>query len=330
MKAVVMTAVGDADVLVYQDIDEPNQQSATEVKIKLKVAGVNPIDTKLRAGGLFYEDALPAILGCDGAGEVVEVGSEVKNYQVGDRVCFFNGGLGEQQGNYAEFCWIDERWLSKIADSVTYAEAGASPIVLITAWGALFERGGLQAGQTVLVHAGAGGVGHVAIQLAKLKGAKVITTVGSLEKVAFVKSLGADEVIIYSQQNVPESVMELTAGKGVDLVFDTVGGEVFNQSIDAVAHYGRVVSLLAAETDNLGEARMKNLSVAFELILTPLVRGLDEIRDQHIQILNQCTQWMSEGKLSVHISKKLPLSEAITAHRMIEEGHTVGKIILEI
>jgi len=330
MKAVVMTAVGDVEVLTYQEVDEPKQQSTSEVKIKLKAAGVNPIDTKLRAGGLFYENALPAILGCDGAGEIIEVGADVQHYQVGDRVNFCHGGLGKPQGNYAEFCWVDERWLSKIADNVSYVEAAAAPLVLITAWGALFERGGLQAGQTVLIQAGAGGVGHVAIQLAKLKGARVITTVSSPEKAAFVKGLGADEVIIYSQQEVIKSVMELTAGKGADLVFDTVGAEIFNQSIDAAAHYGTVVSLLAAETDNLGEARMKNLKIAFELMLMPMLRELDEARDQHINILNQCGQWMAEGKLSIHISKKLALSEAAIAHRLIEEGHTVGKIVLEI
>jgi NADPH2:quinone reductase len=204
------------------------------------------------------------------------------------------------------------------------------PLVLITAWGALFDRGGLQAGQTVLIHAGAGGVGHVAIQLAKLKGARVITTVSSEQKAAFVKAMGADEAIIYTQGGFVDAVNALTGGKGADLVFDTVGAEVFKDSIPATAHFGRLVTLLDPGELNLGEARMRNLLIGFELMLTPMLRDLPEQRDKHVAMLNQCAEWVDKGLLKTHISKQLPLAEAATAHQLIETGHSSGKIVLTI
>jgi NADPH2:quinone reductase len=194
----------------------------------------------------------------------------------------------------------------------------------------LFDRGGLQAGQTVLIHAGAGGVGHVAIQLAKLKGAKVITTVTSGQKAEFVKSLGADEAIIYTQNGFANAVNDLTGGKGADLVFDTVGAAVFKESIAVTAHFGRLVTLLDPGELNLSEARMRNLLIGFELMLTPMLRDLPEARDKHVEILNQCAQWADKGLLKLHVSKQLSLKEGVIAHELIEAGHTIGKIVLSI
>ena len=330
MKAILMTAAGDSDVLMFQDIAEPEITQPTQIKVKLKAAGVNPVDTKIRRNGVFYDQALPAVLGCDGAGIVVETGSEASRFKVGDNVWFCHGGLGREQGNYAEYTVIDERWVSLSPKTYSFTEAAASPLVLITAWGALFDRGGLQAGQTVLIHAGAGGVGHVAIQLAKVKGAKVITTVSSVQKAEFVKSLGADEAIIYSQDGFANAVNELTGGKGADLVFDTVGAAVFKESIAVTAHFGRLITLLDPGELNLGEARMRNLLIGFELMLTPMLRDLPEARDKHVEILNHCAQWADKGLLKPHISKQLPLEEAALAHKLIETGHTSGKIVLSV
>ncbi|WP_262965787.1 zinc-dependent alcohol dehydrogenase family protein [Methylobacter psychrophilus] len=330
MKAILMTAVGKIDVLKYQDIPEPEILETTQIKIKLQAAGVNPVDTKVRHNGLFFDQPLPAVLGCDGAGIVVETGTAVSQFKVGDKVWFCNGGLGREQGNYAQYTVLDERWVSLSPKTFSFIEAAAAPLVLITAWGALFDRGGLQAGQTVLIHAGTGGVGHVAIQLAKLKGAKVITTVSSAQKADFVKNLGADEAIIYTQQDFVATVNELTDGKGADLVFDTVGSAVFEKSIAATAHFGRLITLLDPGELNLNEARMRNLLIGFELMLTPMLRDLPEARDKHINILNNCAQWADQGLLKLHVSKQLPLKEAAIAHQLIETGHTTGKIVLSI
>lgn len=330
MRAIMMTAIGDPDVLKLQDIDEPQISTATQIKVRLKAAGVNPVDTKIRHSGLLYDNPLPAVLGCDGAGEVIETGSAVSQFKPGDQVWFCHGGLGREQGNYAEYTVLDQRWASLMPNTCSFAEAAALPLVLITAWGALFGRGGLQSGQTVLIHAGAGGVGHVAIQLAKLKGARVITTVSSGQKAEFVKAIGADEAIIYTQGGFVGAVNELTQGKGADLVFDTVGAEVFKESIAATAHFGRLVTLLDPGELSLAEARMRNLLIGFELMLTPMLRDLPEARDQHVEILKQCAQWIDKGLLKTHISKQLPLAEAAKAHQLIETGHSTGKIVLTI
>ncbi len=330
MKAIVMTAPGNPDVLQYQEIPEPQIRKLTEIKVKLSAAGVNPVDTKIRKNGLFFDQPLPAVLGCDGAGTVVEVGDNAKRFKVGDKVWFCHGGLGREQGNYAEYIVLDERWVGNMPSNLSFAEAAALPLVLITAWGGLYDRGGLQTGQTVLIHAGVGGVGHVAIQLAKRKGARVITTVSSESKAQFAKSLGADEVIIYTEQDLGVTLLNLTDGKGADLVFDTVGGDVCKQSVMLTAHFGRLITLLGLADIDLNEARMRNLLIGFELMLTPMLRDLDDARRKHIEILQQCCQLIEQGLVKPHISQEYPLASAAEAHLALETGHTQGKIVLTI
>jgi NADPH:quinone reductase len=328
MKAIIMTATGNTNVLQVADIPEPEISSPTQIKVKIAAAGVNPVDTKIRKNGLFYDQQLPAVLGCDGAGTVIETGASVRKFKPGDKVWFCHGGLGREQGNYAEYNVLDERWASLMPSALTFNQAAALPLVLITAWGGLYDRGGLQEGQTVLIHAGAGGVGHVAIQLAKLKGARVITTVSSEDKASFVKALGADEVLFYTSDDLVSSVLNLTDGKGADLVFDTVGPAVVKESIMATAHFGRIVTLLGLDDFDLTEARMRNLLIGFELMLTPMLRDLDHARDTHVQILDDCKSLIEKGLLKSHIAKELHFLHAAEAHNLIEAGHTAGKIVL--
>ena len=160
MKAVLMTAPGAPDVLQLQQVDNPAVPVGdTELLVRLKAAGINPIDTKLRKRGTFYPDKMPAILGCDGAGIVEAVGAGVQKFRVGDEVYFCSGGLGDRYGNYAEYTVVEERLVARKPKSISFAEAAATPLVLITAWEALYDRGRLEAGRKVLIHAGAGGVG---------------------------------------------------------------------------------------------------------------------------------------------------------------------------
>ncbi len=330
MKAILMTDKGSVEVLQLADIAEPEIMTATEVKIRIKAVGVNPIDTKVRSNGGFYQQIFPIVLGCDGSGEIVEVAEGVSQYKVGDEVWYCHGGLGNEQGSYAEYTVVDNRWLSLKPNNISFVEAAAMPLVLITAWNALFEKGDLQPEQTVLIHAGAGGVGHVAIQLAKLHGAQVITTVSSEEKADFVKSLGADHAVIYTETGFVNEVKRLTHNQGVDLVIDTVGGEVFKQSIAITAYFGRLITLLDPGDVVLAEARMRNLLIGFELMLTPMLKGLDDARDKHVIILQRCKQWLERGDLKVHIADVFPLQQAMMAHKKIEQGHVSGKIVLEI
>lgn len=330
MKAVLMTAAGSPEVLQLQDVPKPTVPlENTQLLVRLVAAGVNPIDTKLRQRGTFYPEQMPAILGCDGAGIVEAVGAGVERFRVCDEVYFCYGGLGAHQGNYAEYTVVDERFVACKPASVSFTEAAAAPLVLITAWEALYERGRLAPGERVLIHAGAGGVGHVAIQLAKLKGASVCTTVSSQEKANFVKELGADEVIFYQETDFVQAALNWTGGEGVDLAFDTVGGETLHKTFPAVRVYGDIVTILEPKADTVWKAaRLRNLRIGLELMLTPMLQGLEESLKHHGEILEQCAIWMDEGKLKVEVSHRFPLAEAAQAHQVLESGGMVGKVVL--
>ncbi|HDK38300.1 MAG TPA: alcohol dehydrogenase, partial [Thiolapillus brandeum] len=250
-------------------------------------------------------------------------------FQPGDKVWFCHGGLGREQGNYAQFTVLEESRAEFMPARINYPQAGATPLALITAWEALYDRGRLQEGQTVLIHAGAGGVGHLAVQLAKIRGAMVITTVSNEEKADFVRSLGADAVINYRTQALDKTVMELTGDKGVDLAFDTVGPEAFRQSLPLIREYGTIVTILDPEQSLItSEARNRNLSIAFTLMLTPALKDLNDALEHQGEILRLGGEWMSEGRLKVEVSRILQLNEAPVAHKLIEEGHTLGKLVL--
>jgi len=330
MQSIEMTATGSADVLrLNTQASEPQIERSTQIKVRLEAAGVNPIDTKVRTRGLFYSAEPPAILGCDGAGEVVAVGAQVDRFKVGDKVWFCHGGLGREPGNYAQFTVLEQAEAELKPASLGFSEAAAAPLVLITAWEALFDQARLSAGETVLIHAAAGGVGHVAVQLAKQHGARVIATVGNEENATFVRQLGADEVIDYRQQRLLEEVMAMTDGKGVQVGFDTVGPSVFRDTIPAMAPYGRLVTLIDPGPDvDFSLARTRNLQIAFTLMLTPMLLDLPGPRQHHGEILRQCAKLADEGRLRIHVCKEYPLAQAPTAHRDIEQGHTRGKRVL--
>ncbi len=332
MQAIHMTAAGaPADVLQLVDTPEPEITAPDQIKVQLKAAGINPVDTKLRSRGVFFPDALPAILGCDGAGIITAVGDEVTRFQTGDAVWFCHGGLGGTPGNYAEYTVLPEAEAELKPASLDFTEAAALPLVLITAWEALLDRGRLQQGQTVLIHAGAGGVGHVAIQLARSVGARVATTVSTPQKADLARALGADRAILYTDEDVQTAVMEWTGDRGVDVVLDTVGGDTFRDSLELASVYGQVVTLLDPGNDvSWGSARSKNLGIHFTLMLTPMLQDLPEARRHQGEILNHCSQLISEGKLRVHIAGVLPLAEAARAHAIIEAGHAQGKIVLSM
>ena len=333
MKAIVMTAAGNPDVLELQNVAEPKIEQPNQLLVQLKAAGVNPIDTKLRRRGTFYPQQMPAILGCDGAGIVKAVGSKVQKFKPGDEVYFCAGGLGKQgTGNYAQLAVVAEHFVAQKPQSISFAEASAAPLVLITAWEALFDRGRLATGQKVLIHAGAGGVGHVAIQLAKIKGAEVCTTVGSSDKARLVRQFGADEPILYQQKHFVEAVLNWTNQEGVDLAFDTVGGETFFTTFNAVKVYGDLVTLLEPNYDlgTLKVARNRNLRLSVELMLTPMLQGLVEAEKHQGEILQQCANLIDEGKLKIYLNQTFPLKDASAAHQAIETGSMTGKVALSI
>ncbi len=324
-----MRAAGNPEVLQLGEVPIPSIQGDTELLVRLKAAGINPIDTKLRQRGTFYPDRMPAILGCDGAGIVEAVGAGVQKFRPGDPVYFCNGGLGGHPGTYAEWAIVDERFAARKPDSLSFAKAAAAPLVLITAWEALYDRARLQPGQRVLIHAGAGGVGHVAVQLAALQGAIVATTVSTPEKAEFVRQLGATHIIPYKDTDFVEATLRWTNGQGVDIAFDTVGGETFGKTFEAVQIYGDIVSILEpAASTNWKIARNRNQRVSFELMLTPMLKGLVEEQIAQAKILEQCARLIDKQQLTIHVGQTFPLEQAAAAHRLLEGGSVTGKLVL--
>lgn len=330
MKAILATAAGSPKVLQAADLPLPPLPSPHHVRVKLAAAGVNPVDAKLRASPAYHPDKLPAILGCDGAGLVDEVGDAVTRFEVGDAVFFCNGGIGDEPGCYAEYTTVHEDFCAAKPAQLSMQQAAALPLVCITAWEALVERARLQTGQTVLIHAGAGGVGHIALQLARHLGARVATTVSDETKAEFARALGAERIIRYRDADFVLAALAWTNSAGVDVVFDTVGGDTFLRSFDATRLGGTVASLLATAMTqaDVQKARLRNLTLGFELMLTPQLYGLHAERVRQRAILERCAAMYEAGQLKVHISHTLPLQHAAEAHRLIEAGGTMGKIVL--
>jgi len=335
MRAVIMKETGEPNVLSIGDCEKPTCGRG-EVLIRVIAASVNPIDTKLRSHGLFCGKP-PAILGCDGAGIVEAIGADISRFDPGDAVYHCYGGLGQltenqtAAGNYAEYIVVPEAYVAQKPDCLDFIDASAAPLVLITAWESLFDRARLQTNQKVYISGGAGGVGHMAIQLAKLAGCSVATSVSTNEKADIVRELGADLVIHYQQQDVTKALLAWTNDTGVDVAFDTVGGSAFNPLVSATRVYGDIVTILQVPDDaDWQSIRLRNIRISQELMLTPMLLGLHEAAEHHGDILEQCAQLFDERKLSVLVSDTLPLEQAAVAHRRIETGSMTGKLVLEI
>ena len=329
MKVIEMRETGGPAVLQLVDRPRPQLTGPADILVRLKAAGVNPVDTKIRQRGALLPDGLPAVLGCDGAGVVEEAGAEVTRFKPGDEVWFCHGGLGGPVGNYAEYIVLDNQLAQSKPLSIDFVHTAAAPLVLLTAWEALHDRARLSEGQMVLIHAGAGGVGHVAIQIARAAGARVCTTVSSPEKADFANALGAEYCINYKEEDLVESIMDWTEGRGVDVALDTVGPEVFRRTIPAMAHYGDLVTILDPGPDlDLKEARNRNLRISLELMLTPMLFNLQRARTHQGEILRRCAKMIDRGDIKIHVSQTFPLAEAQKAHKLIEEGHVSGKLAL--
>jgi NADPH2:quinone reductase len=332
MRAVLMNAPGEPDVLVAADVPVPTLTTPYDVLVKLHAAGVNPIDTKVRKLNMYYPNKLPSILGCDGAGVVEAVGGSVTRVRTGDEVFFFNNGLGGAPGTYAEYTVVPEDYLVSKPGNLTMLEAAGIPLALITAWEALVNRGDLRDGQSTLIHAGAGGVGHIAIQLARYFNARIATTISNSRKAEFVQSLGAELAIDYNKHDFVEAALNWTDGLGVRLVLDTIGGETFCKSFAATRLYGRVVTLLSTtcDTQHINTARLRNLCIGYVQMAAPLYFNLHAPRILQTRILERGAKLFEQGILKAHIGLALPLEKAAEAHGLIEAGHTTGKIVLQI
>ena len=297
MKAVVMHETGDPEVLRHEDIDAPEPDDG-QVLIRVRAASVNPIDWKYRRG--LAETPLPAVLGNDASGTVEA--SRADGFSEGDDVF----GM-VASGGYAELAVASAAAIARKPAGVSHEQAAAIPVGGMTAWQALFDRGGLQSGQTALIAGAAGGVGHFAVQFASHAGARAVGT-GSSRNREFVLDLGADQYVDYTQQDVAGAVSD------VDVVFDTVGGETTPSLVPTVREGGVIVTIAAAPPEEAAQARGARAEL---LIMNPDPEQLARIADL-----------VASGDVRVELAEVLPLAQVARAHELSESGHVRGKLIL--
>jgi NADPH:quinone reductase-like Zn-dependent oxidoreductase len=304
MKAIVINAYGNEDVLNYVEVDCPEPQ-AGEVLVKVLVAGVNPVDWKIRDGmGERLGLKLPISLGGEIAGIIEKIGDDVSDFQVGDPVY----GI-IPSGGYAEYAIAKVGEIATKPQSLDFENAAAIPLGALTAWQAMFDLANLSSGQRILITAAAGGVGSLAVQLAKAKGAFVIGMASGRNE-AFVKDLGADEFIDYTQQNFAEVVKDL------DVVFDTVGGETFERAFQTLKPGGFLVT--AVQFPSVEKAQEFGIKAA-RVYCKPNAVQLAAI-----------SELVNAGQLKAHVSTVLPIAEVKKAHQLSQSGRTRGKIVLQI
>ncbi|MFH9177250.1 zinc-dependent alcohol dehydrogenase family protein [Streptomyces albogriseolus] len=326
MRAVVLEEF--AGPLEVREIERPTPGEG-QVLVRVHASGVNPLDTKIRAGRAAHARVRPpAVLGMDLAGQVVETGAGVSGFTPGDEVYGLTGGVGDLQGSLAQFAAVDARLLARKPATLSMREAAALPLAVITAWEGLVDRAGVRAGQKVLVHGGAGGVGSVAVQIAAARGAEVFAT-ASAARMPLVRRLGAVP-IDYTSVSVERYVAEHTGGAGFDIVFDTVGGPVLDASFEAVRTYtGHVVSALGWGTHALAPLSFRAATYSGIFTLLPMLTGRG--REHHGEILREAAALVDEGKLRPLLDgTRYTLADVADAHRSVESGTADGKVVVDV
>ncbi len=328
MKAILLQRYGGKDGFQVEEIPVP-KVCPGYVLVKVCSSSVNPVDCKIRNGLLSgIGPDLPAVLHGDVAGFVAEVGKGVSDFAVGDEVYGCVGGFQGLDGVLAEFALADAKLLAKKPKTLSMAEAAVMPLVSITAWNALIDRGKVNGGQKVLIHGGTGGVGHIGLQLAKAMNAETHVTVSNLQKAKTASELGADQVIQYPLSQPRQYVEDHTSGEGYDLVFDTVGGSCLDQSLEAAKAYGTVVSIATRSSHDLTQVHVKSLTLHAVFMLLPLLN--DQGRENHGKILSEIAKLVDQSKVRPLIhSQKFSFEDVGHAHDLWESGKIMGKILLE-
>jgi NADPH2:quinone reductase len=327
--AVVATSLGGPEVLQPAEIDLAWPGRPGDVLVRLAAASLNPADVWFRSLGPYVTSARPLVLGHDGAGVVEAVGSAVTRVKAGDRVAFCFGGIGADPGTYAHFAVVPAQSLALVPATVGFETAAALPLVGITAVEALEERIMLKAGEAVLIHGGAGGTGHVAVQIARLAGARVAATVSSEVKAALVRAFGAELAIDYRASDFVAAARDWTGGAGLAAAFDNAGGETLQKTFKAMAPYGRIATLIGNPGDD-AETTAYNLNLTLHavMMLTPMWLGLHDRLAGQRQIVERLLAEVAAGRLCPHIAETFALADVAAAHRRLEGGHAVGKIVL--
>lgn len=326
MKALVLENYGSPYVL--KEIKRPVAAKG-EVLVQIKASGVNPLDLKINAGQAAHaQTKLPAILGVDMAGIVVEAGAGVTNFKTGDEVYGLTGGIAGVQGSLAEYAAVDANLLAIKPTNWSMREAAAIPLSFITAWEGLVDRAKVGRDKTVLIQGGTGGVGHIAVQLAVAMGAKVYATDRPAKK-SVIESYGA-AAIDFTSLSVEDYVRIYTENEGFDIVFDTVGGETLDTSFKALKTYdGHVISILGWGTHNLAPLSFRGATYSGVFTMLPLITG--ENRAHHGAILKEATLLAEAGQLKPMVDVNHYSLETITAAYHLMEGHlNNGKVVIDL
>ena len=300
-----------------------------QVLVEIAASGVNPLDTKIRAGAAAHaKHPLPAVLGLDLAGVVRAIGAGVDRFRVGDEVYGLTGGVGGLQGSLAQYAAVDADLLARKPANLSMREAAALPLIVITAWEGLVDRARTHAGQKVLVHGGAGGVGHVAVQIAKALGAEVYATV-SPAQAETARRFGAT-AIDHTSTSVEDYVARHTGGDGFDVIYDTVGGPVLDASFRAVRPYvGHVVSALGWGTHALAPLSFRAATYSGVFTLLPMLTGRGRAR--HGEILAEAAKLVESGQLvPLMDERRFTLDTALEAHELVAAGKPRGKVVIDV
>ncbi|GAB4378228.1 MAG: zinc-dependent alcohol dehydrogenase family protein [Elainellaceae cyanobacterium] len=327
MQAYVINQFGDTTVFQAAEVAKPEVLPG-HVLIRVAATSINPVDYKIRSGAVAdIAPNFPAILHGDVAGVIEGVGENVSQFQPGDEVYAIAGGVKGLGGALADYMLADATLVAKKPTSLTMAEAAALPLVSITAWEGLIDRAKIRPGQKVLIYGGTGGVGHIAVQLAKWAGATVYTTASDPEKAAIARQLGADEVINYRQQSVEEYVNQHTNGKGFDVVFDTIGNDHMQTAFKAAALNGVVVSLVSLSQQDLTLLHVKGLTLHLVFMLIPMLHNTG--RAVHGEILSKLAHLVDSGIVRPLMdAEPFQFADVALAHQRAESGQAIGKVVL--
>ncbi|AIQ35250.1 quinone oxidoreductase [Paenibacillus sp. FSL R5-0345] len=322
MKAVIVDKFGSIENMKYADVEMPSINS-NQILIRVQTTSVNFADIKARLGNK-GEGKLPFILGLEASGIIEKIGNDVKSFYIGQRVLAF-----PHHGSYAEYVVADENLTFAIPDGIPFEIAGACGIVSFLSYKLLADIAKLQKGENILIHSASGGVGTTAIQIAKALGAKnIIGTVGNEEKIPMALNAGADHTICYANGEFAEKVNELTDGKGVDIILDSVGGDITAQSLKCLAPMGRLV-IFGNSSGRYGQVQTNDLHASCRSVLG---FSLGTIRKERPEILKdtavQIFSLLENGQLDIKISARFPLSEASLAHQFVENRNSTGKVLL--
>jgi len=327
MKAVRVHELGPAEVLRYEETSDPRPK-ADEVLVKIEAAGVNYLDIYYRSGfhwGGHHHRSLPYIPGAEGAGTVVEIGAAVSDIKVGDHVAY---GISNGYGSYAELLALPAWHLFKLPNTINCQTAAAVMLQGMTAHYLTHSTYSIKPNDSVLVHAAAGGTGLLLVQIAKMRGALVFGTVSTKEKAAIAREAGADAVINYAEKDFAAEVRQLTGGKGVSVVYDSVGKATYEKSLDSLAPLGALVIFgQASGPVPPFDTAVLNAKGSLSLARPSLTHNVACHADVQWRA-GDLFKWMGAGKLKVKIGQTLPLADAANAHRALESRRSIGKILL--